>query len=135
MLVFDYGSIVYGFTYSSHLSSLETLRKKAITIICSAGFIAQSRPIFQSLKVMPLFDRIKYNSFIFKSLNKLSLCFSHDFFKFVSHSRRTRSVTDQKLFIPNVRLTAFKNSIFVTGVQLYNDLNFDLRNYKKIDCF
>jgi hypothetical protein len=93
MPVFDYGSIVYGFTYSSHLSCLETLQKKAIRIICSAGFRAQSRPIFQSLKVMPLFDRIKYNSFIFifKSLNKLSSCFSHDFFKFASHSRRTRS--------------------------------------------
>jgi hypothetical protein len=74
MPVFDYGSTVYGFTHSSHLSSLETLQKKAIRIICSAGFRAQSRPNFQSLKVMPLFDRIKYNSFIFifKSLNKLS---------------------------------------------------------------
>ncbi len=87
MPVFNYGSVVYGFTYSSHLSSLETSQKRAIRIICSAGFRAQSRPIFQLLKVMPLFDRIKYNSFIFifKSLNKLSSHFSHDFFKFASH--------------------------------------------------
>jgi hypothetical protein len=125
MPVFDYGSVVNGFTYSTHLKNLETLQKKGLKIICSADFRAQSRQIFRSLKVMPLFDRIKYNSFIFifKSLNKLSYCFSQDFFKFVSHSRRTRSVTDQKLFIPNVRLTALKNSIFVTGVQFYNVRN------------
>jgi hypothetical protein len=53
MLVFDYGSVVYGFTYSTHLKNFETLQKKALRIICSAGFRAQSRPIFQSLKVMP----------------------------------------------------------------------------------
>jgi hypothetical protein len=106
-------------------------------MLCSAGFRAQSRPIFRSLKVMPLFDCIKYNSFIFtfKSLNKLSSRFSHDFFKFVSHSRKMRSVTDQKLVISNVRLTAFKNSIFVTGVQFYNDLNIDFKNCKKLTAF
>jgi hypothetical protein len=71
MPVFDYGSIVYCFTYSSHLNSLETFKKKALRIICSAGFRAQIQPIFQSLKIMPLFDRIKYYSFIFifKPLN------------------------------------------------------------------
>jgi hypothetical protein len=39
MPVFDYGSVVYGFTYSTNL---ETLQKKALRIICSAGFRAQS---------------------------------------------------------------------------------------------
>jgi hypothetical protein len=103
-------------------------------------------PTEESLKVdlltdktfsLPLIDRIKYNSFIFifKSLNKLSSHFSHDFLKFVSHSRRTRSVTDQKLFIPNVRLTAFKNSIFATDVQFYNDLSIDFKNCKKLTAF
>ncbi len=66
---------------------------------------------------------------------KLSSRFSHDFFKLVSHSRRTRSVTHQKLLIPNVRLTAFKNSIFVTSVQFYNDLNIDFKNCQKLTAF
>jgi hypothetical protein len=58
MPVFDYGSLVYGFTYSTNLKNFKKLQKKDLTIICSAGFKAQSRPIFRSLKVMPLFDRI-----------------------------------------------------------------------------
>ncbi len=70
-----------------------------------------------------------------KSLNKLSSHFSHDFFKFFSNSRRTRSVTDQNIIIPNVRLTAFKNSIFVTGIQFFHDLNIDLKNCKKLTAF
>jgi hypothetical protein len=28
MPVFDYGSVVYGFTYSTHLKNLETLQKR-----------------------------------------------------------------------------------------------------------
>jgi hypothetical protein len=48
MPVFDYGSVIYGFNYSTHLKNLETLQKKALRIICYPGFRAQSRPIFQS---------------------------------------------------------------------------------------
>jgi hypothetical protein len=55
-------------------------------------------------------------------------------FKETENGQRTRSVTDQKLFIPNVRLAAFKNSIFVICFQFYSDLNIDFRSCKKLSA-
>ena len=104
--LFDYGSVVYGFTYKEHLNCMEILQKRALRIVFSAGFRDHCQPIFKSLKVMPLLDRINYNSclYIFKAMNNLSSKYSNGFFKLISHSHSTRAFSDKKVYVPNVRL-------------------------------
>jgi hypothetical protein len=132
MPIMDYGICVYGFTYVSHLERLVKLQKRAARIVCFSD--SDYLVLFKELNWIPFIERRNYFSsiFIFKCLKKLSAFRCHSFFNLKENNRRTRSSTNNELMLPKSHLSGFLNSIFYSGVEIYNQLDVNLR---KIDNF
>ena len=132
--IIDYGINIYGFTYSSHINKIQSLQNRAAKIITNCDNTSHS---FTELKWKTFNERRNYFSsiYIFKCLNRLSSHNSEDFFKFKRSSIRTRSITNNELELPNIRLNVYKNSIFYSGINVYNSLNFNVRNVNVLNTF
>jgi hypothetical protein len=135
--LFDYGNVVWGHTYETHLEKLVKMQKNAATIITFSRFDKHSEQLFIKLNCMPFEDRIRLHSvkYIYKVINGLVAIASKDFFK-VKTSRFSRRVGDQmKLELPKMTSNFVKNSIFYIGAKIYNELNQETRNAKTLNSF
>jgi hypothetical protein len=81
--LFDYGNVVWGHTYETHLEKLVKMQKKAATIITFSRFDEHSEQLFIKLNWMQFEDRIRLHSvkYIYKTMNGLVAIASKDFLK------------------------------------------------------
>jgi hypothetical protein len=131
--ILDYSLILFGFTYDIHMNRLIVLQKKALRVLTFSRLDASSEPIFKRLKVISLKERLVYNSliYIFKALHSLSSINSGNYFRNKTKRSSVRNENKFQLDIPSTRLTVFKNTIFVKGVELYNAIDVKFRSVKK----
>ena len=102
MSFLNYGISAWGMTYESYLNPLFNLQKKILRCINFEPFLSPCTPLFQSLKTLKIVDILRLNilTFVYKSLNKLSISCFHDYFQTNLSVRRigTHQATRGDLF-------------------------------------
>ena len=108
----------------STLEPLFKLQKKAVRLVNNSHYIEHTAPIFDSLKILTVYQTFKLNCLIF-----IYKCIKNDNFpefkkRLIKHSNihsySTRNKDDYKP--PAERLELCKRSYFVQGIHLWNSL-------------
>ena len=99
----QYGILVWGLTYETHINPAFLLQKRDVRAISFAHYTAPSTPIFSDLKILKLQDlcHLRLLSFVYQSVNKISPSCFHSFFKLVGsvHQYGTRQVIKSNIFL------------------------------------
>lgn len=135
---FDYGINIYGFTFQSHINKIQKLLNRAARVISSSD--KDIKVLYEELNWKSFIDRRKYfcSIFIYKCLNNLGPELCQNLFHYKVSEIRTKSIINSELFLPKKFSETFGNSIFYTGVQIYNSLDKKIRlisNFKKFINF
>ena len=136
--IIDYSVCVYGYTYSSHLERIQRLQRRAAHVIMSSDL--DYKILFKKLEWIPFLDRRNYFCcvFIYKCLNRLNANKCHNLFKIPSISERplrTRSATNQEIVLPKSHLQCFLNTLFYSGIKIFNNLDINIRNTSTFNTF
>ena len=127
----SYGNIVWGSTYSSTLQRIFLLQKRIIRIISNSPFLAHSKPLFQKLGLLNIFNIniFQTSNFVFDYLQgNLPQCFQGMLQQNnVFHKHKTRSAND--FHFPFVRTNVAKFSFRFHAPEVWNSLP---RNIKLI---
>src|SRR5882724_5171356 len=86
--------------------------------------------LYEDLGWKPYIKRRNYFCYIFiyKCLNKLAANMCHNLFKVKTSEIKTKSIHNKELFLPKPNTKCFQNSIFYSGIKLYNELDLKIRN-------
>ena len=133
--VVDYGLPVYGFTYESHFKRIQKLQNRSSRLISSSS--QEYNVLFKELNWKTFVERRNYFSFIFifKCLNRLTPEECHPLFEIRQSAIMTKSVSNQELAVPRKYSQTFANSIFYTGITLFNKLDKSLRKLPDFRLF
>ena len=133
----SYCNIVWGSAYKKTLNPLVILQKKCIRTITKSEYLAHTKPLFKSSKLLnvnQMFD-FKCAQFIFKIMNtehypnyKLKLLQNE-----VNHNYNTRNRA--LLRPPFERLERFMHSFFNNGIRVWNILTDFVKDSKTIRTF
>ena len=124
----DYCSTVWGQRFLYHTIKLDKLQNRAARIILSAAWDTPSKELLSQLNWPTITNRFQYSKSItvFKALHNLAPSYICN--KFINqgsvHNYQTRSITNNKLFIPKHRTTYMKHSLTISGSILFNSLPF-----------
>jgi hypothetical protein len=131
-----YASNVYGFTYETHIKRLKIVQKRAAKTILFKNIRTSSLPLFSQLRWLNINNLIRFYAclYIHKSVNNLLCKTSNEFFN-LSHRRSTRSDCMSLLSVPNYKTQYCRNSIFYKGIELWNNVDINLRNISKFNYF
>ena len=133
----NYCNIIWGSATKTSLEPLFLLQKKAIRLISKSSYLAHTDPLFRSSYVMKVHQVFKFNClvFMYKCLKMGKYCdFKNKLSKSSSfHEYNTRN---HDLFRqPRERLNICKNSFYVSGILLWNDLDNDTKESVNIHVF
>ena len=126
----SYCNIVWGNSYSSHLTELKLLQKRAIRIISHAEYNSPIYPLFREKQILPVQELITLDTLIFMyrfHTGNVPQIFKCMFIKNSSvHSYNTR----HKLLLhkPPVRTTHALKSFRNIGISTWNRLSEDIRS-------
>ena len=133
----SYCNIVWGSAYIKTVNPLVILQKKCIRTITKSEYLAHTKPLFKSSKLLnvnQMFD-FKCAQFIFKIMNtehypnyKLKLLQNE-----VNHNYNTRNRA--LLRPPFERLERFMHSFFNNGIRVWNILTDFVKDSKTIRTF
>ncbi len=133
---FEYCNIVWGYP-SIHLDSLFRTQKKAIRIITNSKWKSHSKPLFDTLSILPLnqLHKFQVGCFVYKSLHNLLPNTFSNYFTLCTqiHHHNTRHSTKLHVFQSRIKIRA--NSIRISGVNLWNLLNIKIRNAQSFSVF
>ena len=99
----QYGIIVWGQTYESHINPIFKLQEKAFRAISFQSRMSPACPIFNDLKLLKLREifELRLLTFVFDSVKKASLSCFHDVFLLSSsvHHYLTRHASEGNLHL------------------------------------
>ena len=127
----QYGIVIWGLTFDSHLYPILTLQKKALRITTSSHPLAHSKPLALKLRTLLLTKLYCYHVGIFmynvyyKMLNlSITSLFSHTS---NVHSHNTRS-TINCFFVPRVEFSFLQRQLPYAGCIFWNNFPFNIRS-------
>ena len=123
----NYGCAISGLSCDKHLDIIRTLQKRCLRIITFSDFDSHSNPLFIDLKILKLDDVIKLNilKFTYEFNHNLLPSDISNIFDYNSaiHKYKTRSATNQGLFVPEIFTSNYgTKSIKYQGPLLWNDM-------------
>ena len=128
----NYCNIIWGAADKTILEPLFILQKKAIRIVNRVHYLEHTKPLFESMKTLTIYQLYELTStmFIYKCLN------SNKYLSFKNrmsrnsqyHNYNTRNNSQFRL--PASRLKCIRQSFFYKGTELWNRLNTNLTIYK-----
>ena len=127
-----YGLPIWGNTFETYLSKLQTLQNKAIRIITNSNLRTPITPKYRNLKILKITELYTFE--IAKlmhqhSKNSLPSCFS-TFFTPLSdiHEKQTKSKTKSNFYLRKFSTRRCQRSLKYHGVKIWNSLSPKLRN-------
>ena len=111
---------VFGATYHNHLDALRLLQKRAIRVICNAGFLDHTQPLFFNKSILKIDDLYKHSLGCYLYSNQ-DLLASYVY----SHNYPTRN-RDQFL-APIPRLRSTEQSVIYNAINIWNDIPDDIK--------
>ena len=134
----NYCNLIWGAAEKGIIEPLFILKKKAVRIITKSNYLEHTPPIFVYLELLTIYEVYKLNCslFIYKCLH----CNYFPDYKFKIqrnsnyHDYNTRS---RNLFRINkrVRLRMCQRSFLSKGIQIWNSLNYDIKQVNSLTFF
>ena len=122
----DYCSVVWGNCDQLNFNKILRLQKQAIRLVCGAKWDEPTGPLFKSLRLLPLNNRLKYHVGVqmFKIVNGLCPKYLCNLFQPANcHSTRSlRSTFFNNLQLPGIRTEIMRKSLSYFGSLLWNNL-------------
>jgi hypothetical protein len=134
----EYGVVLWGYTYSTHIDIIVKIQKKIARIISNSTPMANSAPIFASLEWMPIQNALKYQTvlYIYKAINGFGSDFTQNLFKYNTDRTGSRNHRDSHYInAPVVKIKCLENSVFHKGVKVWNSLPLDIRTERVFNRF
>ena len=121
---------VWGNTYQNSLQSLFILQKRAIRIIHNTGYLEHTNSLFLQSKVLKLIDLVEFQTavFMFKARNNLLPGIIQKMFFEREGGYNLRGMS-------NFKTTRKSFCLSVSGVKLWNKLNYELKQCTNISQF
>ena len=133
----NYCNIIWASSNLTNLRRLHKLQKKAVRIICNLPFNAHTSLLFQSLKILSIFDMYKLNTacYMYSCHRKLLPSPLRKYFavnsdKHVQHTRR-----NDDFYVPFSRTSVSQRSLAFSGPKLWNSLPLSLKNAPSLQSF
>ena len=128
----QYGILVWGLTYETHINPVFLLQKRVTRAIAFEHFTSPSTPLFSDLKILKLRDlfQLKLLSFVYDSVNKISPSCFHSFFDLVQsvHQHCTRQATKNDIFLTQKNTSQYGlRSVRYFGAKCWNDIPMDIK--------
>ena len=128
----NYCNVIWGAADKTTIETLLILQKKAIRLVNRVHYLEHTKPLFESMKILTIYQQYDLNCilFIYKCLNSNR----YPSFKNIMirnsqfHNYNTRSNSDFRL--PGSRLKNIRQSFFYKGLDLWNRLNSNITIYK-----
>ena len=150
-LIMIYYSLIYSFiTYAvtiwgnacdTFTNSIYKLQKKTVRLITfndSSYIKPHSAPLFNTLKILTIYDiyKIETLKFVYDCLNKCNPHQFHDYYCYPSTNRNTAVNREVNLNTPQVRTTTYGlRSLKYNGVILWNNVPLSIGFYKRRNLF
>ena len=132
---FDYCATVWGTTSQANFTRLQRLQNRAMRLILKAPFTTHIDDLLTELKWMSVRQRVVFNQlvFVWKILNGFTPSYMSANVSYVkeTHTRLTRSASDDLLFIP----AQHRKSFYLSAFKLWNKLPFNVRKTMSVDVF
>ena len=119
-----YGIEVWGSTYKSNLNCIFLTQKMAVRAITFSNWQAHSRPLFQDLKILSIYDlhHLSVCTFMYDLKNKNVPHSLTDYCNVIQHRYSTRQKVDQQVHLPKFRTSQGQFSISFLGSMYWNDV-------------
>ena len=121
------------------LETLHKLQKRATRLILFASYRAHSKPLFQKLKILNIYDlcRTQILTFVYKSCNGLLPSNYKNYFTFTKdkHHYPTRSSKNYNLFRTNAQKLCRANALVNRGPKFWNSLPIPIKSAPSIGIF
>ena len=136
----QYGVIVWGLTYDTHIKPIYLLQKKVVRAITFKSFRSPSTSIFSDLKILKLYDlfELKLLTFVYESVNKISPSFFHNFFETLTtvHHYDTRQASKGDIFMTRKNTLQYGlRSVRFAGAKSWNSISDDIRKSPSVFIF
>ena len=132
---FIYGLTVWGNTFPTYISKLDTLQKKTIRIVSGSSWNETATPLYKLLKILPLSLLFHFSTAKFVYNHKrlrLPLQFDN-YFSLTNHvhPRNTRISSNNQLIIPLFKTQRTQTSMKYEyiGAKLWNSIPEYFKNY------
>ena len=134
---FNYCNLIWGTAHITNLNPLIVLQKKCIRIICRAGYIDHTAPLFKSTKILKLgqihilscakfiYNCYKSNTYLNFRVRLIQNSQIHHYSTRISTNLRA----------PYERLEIGINSFFVKGIKIWNKIPYDIKSANTILYF
>jgi len=141
--IFDYCSLSWYGRFKEDIVKLDKVHKRCARVILGVNYLTPSELMFNTLGWERLETRSDYfkSLMMFKSLNGLAPDYLANMFTLLSatHDVNTRQAAAGQLALPPTEnghdIECFKSSFSYSGVQLWNNLDIDLRNSNNVQSF
>ena len=134
----DYCIVVWSNTSKSNLLRIHRLQKYAARIILDAQPDAPSKPLFDELNWLNIFEKIDYQKslILYKMKHEPSPSYLHNLFPVPNcTSHLLRSNTYNNFDIPRPNTEKFKHSFQYSGARLWNGLPANVKNANSLYSF
>ena len=120
----SYGTILWGFSFHSHVRKLHILQKLIARIICNVPSYAHSAPLFSHLKILNVFDICRYQTaaFTYAYINGFLPSNLNNFFKDHTCNYPTRQGSTTSIVPCFYILSSSQRFVKYTGPKIWNDL-------------
>ena len=122
----SYGAFIWGSNYKTKVLPLHILQKRALRIISFSHPRTSSRPLFQNLGILNIFEIVKFQlcEIAYKHVNQQLPDIFQYFFKEVqfSHNYNIRSASNRHLSLPRVNLNYGKFGVKYASAVSWNDV-------------
>ena len=133
----NYCNIIWGSTYPTRLHSIYKIQKKIVRIMTFSNYTEETRPLFESLEILNIFELNTYLTAVFMYSyyhDKLPAFFNNFFITNDNlHSYNTRSV--REIHIEFNRTNYGKFSMRYRGAIVWNSLPSEIRKINSCNLF
>ena len=135
----SYGTLIWGSNYKSKLLPIHLLQKRALCAITFTDHRTPSRPLFQMLDILNIFEIVKLqlSELAYKhNTNQIPEVFYYYFHDISTiHSYETHSKTNKSLFLPHVNLNHGQFGVKYTAIKTWNETPNKIRTSKSTKEF
>lgn len=124
----SYGIISWGSTYSTHLTSIQTIQNQAIRIATCSLFRANARSLLHDNNILTIKELIDYNLgiFMYKTITNQLPHLSTSIFM-LTNSNTTRFALNNNFILPKVRTNYGKQTFYFSGIAFWNTLPLNIK--------
>lgn len=133
----SYSALTWGSNYLSKLKPIHILQKRAARAISFAGPRTPSKPLFQKLGFLNIYEVVRFQlgELVYKQVNHLIPDIFSNYFHQINHKYDTRSKTKGNLSLPKPKLNYGKFNVKYASAKVWNDLPLEIRNSVSLASF